>query len=116
MAKYYISFQTIANFINLPLSPNFRSILEMISRSDEFGLIRYHGDKGDLNKVNKHPEIRYKLKGKASGSSDKVFLMIQILLGSVSLNESASSYQPSGNELNMIIPEALRLSRGFLIP
>lgn len=109
MSQRSMKFQTMVNFIKLQRSPSMRLILETLSSAEEFSSTRLTGDKGSLNAVNKHPEIRFKLKGKVSSASDKVFLMIQSVLGSVPFEEKKSLQLT--NELNGIMREATRVIR-----
>ncbi|TBU35674.1 P-loop containing nucleoside triphosphate hydrolase protein [Dichomitus squalens] len=64
-----------------------REILETISCSTEFSDIKFRsGEKQVYNKLRAHIDIRYPLK-KIDKPSDKVFILIQAILGAVNLSE-----------------------------
>jgi Sec63 Brl domain len=114
MASHCLSFNTMTNFIKLKEKPNMRSLLETLCSAEEFSATRFHQDKGNLNALNKHSEIRFKINGKVQTTSQKVNLLIQCLLGSVPLTTSDSKNSSMlSNETNLIMPEAVRVVRGI---
>ncbi|KAF5380937.1 hypothetical protein D9615_004089 [Tricholomella constricta] len=70
----------------LPDRPTLRELLEMISSSEELSDTKLRAsEKSALNKLRKHPDIRFEIK-RLEKTSDKVFLLIQAVLGGISLN------------------------------
>ncbi|KAL7753025.1 ATP-dependent DNA helicase MER3 [Sorochytrium milnesiophthora] len=95
MAKYYVKLQTVVNMTRLKQHPGLEEMLRCLSQAEEFSSTRYHaGEKGTLNELNKSELIRFPLKGKVKDLEDKIFLLLQVVLGSV---------QPSNDKLRPII-------------
>ncbi|KAL5529500.1 hypothetical protein ACEPAG_5485 [Sanghuangporus baumii] len=113
MSKYYIRQSTMGGILKISDRATIREILEVISCADELGDVRLRGsDKQVYNKMRDHPDIRYKIK-KVEKASDKAFIIIQAVLGGISL--SAPEYktadsQPALDALS-IFRHAARIAR-----
>ncbi|CDO73576.1 hypothetical protein BN946_scf185014.g46 [Trametes cinnabarina] len=85
MSKFYIRQATMVTILKLPDTASVREILEAISCADEFSDIKFRaGEKQVYNKLRIHQDIRYTLK-KIEKPSDKVFILIQAILGAINL-------------------------------
>ncbi|KAK0463719.1 uncharacterized protein EV420DRAFT_1729062 [Desarmillaria tabescens] len=86
MSKFYIRQATMRAILALPEQPSLRDILEMISASEELNESKIRAsEKTYLNKLRRHNDIRFEVK-KVEKTSDKTFLLIQAVLGGLSLN------------------------------
>ncbi|KAF8077800.1 Sec63 Brl domain-containing protein [Lyophyllum atratum] len=86
MSKFYIRQSTMGLILALPDRPTLRELLEMISSSEELSETKLRAsEKTALNRLRKHPDIRFEIK-KLEKTADKVFLLIQAVLGGISLN------------------------------
>ncbi|SJL00868.1 uncharacterized protein ARMOST_04182 [Armillaria ostoyae] len=86
MSKFYIRQATMKAILALPEQPSIRDILEMISASEELNESKIRAsEKTYLNKLRRHNDIRFEVK-KVEKTSDKTFLLIQAVLGGISLN------------------------------
>ncbi|KAK0497004.1 hypothetical protein EDD18DRAFT_1462647 [Armillaria luteobubalina] len=86
MSKFYIRQATMKAILALPEQPCIRDILEMISASEELNESKIRAsEKTYLNKLRRHIDIRFEVK-KVEKTSDKTFLLIQAVLGGISLN------------------------------
>ncbi|KAM6500407.1 Sec63 Brl domain containing protein [Amanita muscaria] len=92
--------------LKLTEKPSVRDILETVSLAEEFQELRIRtSDKTSLNKLRQHNDIRYGVK-KIEKTSDKVFIIIQAVLGGISLN--SPEYRTSDNQPHL---EALAIFR-----
>ncbi|KAL5532870.1 HFM1 [Sanghuangporus sanghuang] len=113
MSKYYVRQSTMGGILKISDRATIREILEVISCADELEDVRLRGgDKQVYNKMRDHPDIRYKIK-KVEKASDKAFMLIQAVLGGISL--SAPEYktadsQPALDALS-IFRHAARIAR-----
>ncbi|KAJ7085715.1 Sec63 Brl domain-containing protein [Mycena belliarum] len=86
MSKFYIRQSTMGLILALPERPTLRDILEMISASEELSETKLRSsEKTIFNRLRKHNDIRFEVK-KIEKTSDKVCLLIQAVLGGISLN------------------------------
>ncbi|ORE05888.1 P-loop containing nucleoside triphosphate hydrolase protein [Rhizopus microsporus var. microsporus] len=92
MDKYYIKFSTMASIVNKKDISSLRDVLELVSScQEEMETIRYNsGEKQFLNTIRNSPNIRYPL-GKVTSVADKVFLVLQCILGDVNLHNSGNT-------------------------
>ncbi|CEG75810.1 hypothetical protein RMATCC62417_10795 [Rhizopus microsporus] len=92
MDKYYIKFSTMATIINKKDISSLRDVLELVSScQEEMETIRYNsGEKQFLNTIRNNPNIRYPL-GKVTSVADKVFLVLQCVLGDVNLHNNGNT-------------------------
>ncbi|KAI9069106.1 P-loop containing nucleoside triphosphate hydrolase protein [Trametes sanguinea] len=89
MSKFYIRQATMMTVLKLPETASVREILEAISCADEFSDIKFRaGEKQVYNKLRIHQDIRFTLK-KIEKPSDKVFILIQAILGAINLADPA---------------------------
>ncbi|KAJ7172122.1 Sec63 Brl domain-containing protein [Mycena filopes] len=96
MSKFYIRQSTMGLILALPERPTLRDILEMISASDELSESKLRASEKNLyNKLRKHNDIRFEVK-KVEKTADKVFILIQSVLGGISLN--APEYKSSDSQ------------------
>ncbi|KAJ6531293.1 hypothetical protein B0H19DRAFT_1242397 [Mycena capillaripes] len=116
MSKFYIRQSTMGLILALPERPTLRDILEMISASDELSETKLRTSEKNVslgvapfypdvililqvyNKLRKHNDIRFEVK-KVEKTSDKVFLLIQAVLGGISLN--SPEYKSSDSQPNL---------------
>ena len=115
MAKNYLKFETMCNFVHLPVPAGLREILLCLCKSQELADTRFHKDKGALNNLKKHPDIRFKASGKVSSAEHKIDLLIQSTLGCVPLADSKKdqSYNLT-SEANIILGHAKRVGRALV--
>ncbi|CAG8457778.1 10751_t:CDS:10 [Ambispora leptoticha] len=94
MAKYYVKYKTMEEIAKLPSMASLCDILEMLSKAAEFSELRCHqGEKQVLNNLNKHPQIRFPLKGKVTRVDHKVYVMIQCTLGHIAFSDPKMGFQ-----------------------
>ncbi|KAI0748557.1 Sec63 Brl domain-containing protein [Daedaleopsis nitida] len=87
MSKFYVRQATMVQIIKLSDTATVREILEALSCSEEFSDIKFRsGEKQVYNKLRTHHDIRYTLK-KIEKPSDKVFILIQAILGAINLSD-----------------------------
>ncbi|RUS21409.1 Sec63 Brl domain-containing protein [Endogone sp. FLAS-F59071] len=88
MAKYYLKFKTMVQISEMQPHASLRDVLEILTKAEEYSELRFQqGEKQILNTLNKNPNIRFPLKGRATTVADKVFLLIQCNLGSIPLSD-----------------------------
>ncbi|KAG2755826.1 P-loop containing nucleoside triphosphate hydrolase protein [Suillus brevipes Sb2] len=86
MSKLYIRRATMKAILSLSPTASLREILEMISASEELSDLKLRsGEKQVYEKIRRHNDIRFAVK-KIQGTSDKVFLLMQAVLGGLPLN------------------------------
>ncbi|KAG1761698.1 Sec63 Brl domain-containing protein [Suillus occidentalis] len=86
MSKFYIRRATMEAILGLSPTASLREILEMISASEELSDLKLRsGEKQVYEKIRRHNDIRFAVK-KIQGTSDKVFLLMQAVLGGLPLN------------------------------
>ncbi|TPX51368.1 hypothetical protein SeLEV6574_g00353 [Synchytrium endobioticum] len=111
MAKYYLKFNTTVGILQVTKAI-LKDALVCLSRAEEFSDTRYRGDKTELNAINK--QIRFPIKGgKVREISDKVNILIQAVLGSISLENQKASGEFS-QQINAIFNIAPRIGRGMI--
>ncbi|KAG7092807.1 hypothetical protein E1B28_009123 [Marasmius oreades] len=87
MSKFYIRQKTMCSILALPEIPSLRDVLEMVSSAEELSESKLRGsEKSVYNKLRKHNDIRFEVK-KIEKTADKVFTLIQAVLGGISLND-----------------------------
>ncbi|KAG1789378.1 uncharacterized protein HD556DRAFT_1446994 [Suillus plorans] len=88
MSKFYIRRGTMKAILDLSPTASLRDILEMISTSEELSDLKLRsGEKQVYEKIRRHNDIRFAVK-KIQGTSDKVFLLMQAVLGGLPLNSA----------------------------
>ncbi|KAI9446595.1 P-loop containing nucleoside triphosphate hydrolase protein [Lactarius indigo] len=114
MSKYYMKQATMALIMNLPIKATLREMLEMLAASEEFSELKMRaGDKQVYNQLQEHIDIRFKIK-RIEKVADKVFLLIQAILGKVSLHATEYKSGESNALLDSVIVlrHASRIARG----
>ncbi|RKO98141.1 hypothetical protein CXG81DRAFT_11104, partial [Caulochytrium protostelioides] len=111
-AKFYLSYKTGVALSQVPpeKSHTLADIISLIVSCDEFEDTRFHQDKGILNALNKHPTIRFRIKGKIQQVTDKINLIIQATLGGTPLTEFKAATAATTLEINRIMQQAARLA------
>jgi ATP-dependent DNA helicase HFM1/MER3 len=103
-------------FIRLKAHASERDLLEAMSKSDEFGDVRFHSDKKLLNDINKDPGIKYPVVGRVTEIHQKVFLIIQSSIGGVSLEHADQQKATKSHSLSfdakLIMRNATRILKG----
>ncbi|CAG8433209.1 521_t:CDS:10 [Ambispora gerdemannii] len=109
MAKYYMKYRTMEEIVNLPRMSSLSNLLEMLSKAAEFSDLRCHqGEKQVLNNLNKHPQIRYPIKGKVTRVDHKVYVMIQCILGHIAFSDPKMGFQMN-IDANIILQHCPRI-------
>lgn len=112
MDIYYIRFPTMVRLMESETPESVRDTLDLISKSyEEMDTFRFNqGDKQFLNSVKNHNNIRFPVE-RVSNLSDKVFIMIQCLLGDISLNNNNSGTTLLAIEGSNIMKHSSRIAR-----
>ncbi|KAL0946540.1 hypothetical protein HGRIS_012747 [Hohenbuehelia grisea] len=99
MSKFYIRQSTMHLILNLPEKATLREMLEMLASADEFSDIKMRAsEKTPLNKLRRHDDIRFEVK-KVEKPWHKIFLLIQAVLGGISLN--SAEYKSGDSQPNL---------------
>ena len=110
MSRYYIKFPTMLRIVGTKTSCSLKEVLELLCSAEEFDDIRFHGDKTALNDLNKNADIRFKLVGRVKEVKDKVFILIQCVLGNIAIDKNTSY---SSTETNQIVHQSARILRAM---
>ncbi|CAO0800764.1 unnamed protein product [Mucor circinelloides] len=112
MDVYYIRFPTMVRLMESETPTSVRDTLELIGKShEEMETIRLNqGDKQFLNSIRNHNSIRFPL-DKVSNVADKVFMMIQCILGDISLNSNNGGSTLLSIEGSTIMKHSSRIAR-----
>ncbi|GAN10881.1 DEAD/DEAH box DNA helicase [Mucor ambiguus] len=112
MDVYYIRFPTMIRLMECETPASVRDTLELISKShEEIETIRLNqGDKQFLNSIRKHDNIRFPL-DKIATVADKAFVMIQCVLGDISLNNTNGGSTLLNIEASAIMKHSSRIAR-----
>ncbi|KIY66335.1 P-loop containing nucleoside triphosphate hydrolase protein [Cylindrobasidium torrendii FP15055 ss-10] len=116
MSKFYIKQATMAAILALPEKAGLRDILETISSAEEMNNSKMRAsDKTYLNKLKKHNDIRFGVK-KVETSADKVFLLLQAVLGGIPLSgpEYKTGDSQPQSEAFMVFKHVLRVARAVV--
>ncbi|EAU88744.2 ATP-dependent DNA helicase MER3 [Coprinopsis cinerea okayama7 len=99
MSKFYIRQNTMVDILATPPNASLRDLLELISRADEFSESKPRAtEKTVCNNLRKHPDIRFEVR-KVESAADKAFVLIQAVLGGISLN--SPEYHTSDCQLTL---------------
>ncbi|KAJ8087976.1 ATP-dependent DNA helicase MER3 [Marasmius tenuissimus] len=99
MSKFYIRQATMCSILALPETVNLRGVLEMISTSEELAESKLRGSERSVyNKLRKHNDVRFEVK-KMEKTSDKVFVLIQAVLGGIPLNDN--EYKTGDSQIHL---------------
>lgn len=112
MDIYYIRFPTMVRLMESKTPESVKDTLDLISKShEEMDTFRFNqGDKQFLNSIKNHDNIRFPV-DRISNLSDKVFIMIQCLLGDISLNNSNGGTTLLAIEGSNIMKHSSRIAR-----
>nr|DBA11282.1 TPA_inf: MER3 [Kalmanozyma brasiliensis] len=117
MSRFFLRHKTMLALIAMPLSAHTREILEAICEADEFGEQRMRqGEKGFLNDLRTHPEIRFPPR-QVSRVADKVSLLIQAHLSAINLSHVAKSGMGEASpymDIKRIFPHATRIAKAVV--
>ncbi|CCM03617.1 uncharacterized protein FIBRA_05759 [Fibroporia radiculosa] len=114
MSKFYVKQWTMNSILQLSDRASMRDILETISNAEEFSDIKIRsGEKQVYNKMRAHNDIRFQIK-KVEKPSDKIFLLIQAVLGCISLSDP--DYKKGDNNPTMegfsVFRHVVRIAKG----
>lgn len=102
MSRYYIAFETVCLFKEILPTYDMKDILSLLSRSKEFQEIRIRlGEKKKLNDMNKHPNMRFPLKGKVKSLENKIYIIIQASIGRVPFEDFALKQESSNAMISL---------------
>ncbi|KAF5357923.1 hypothetical protein D9756_001436 [Leucocoprinus leucothites] len=88
MSKFYVRQSTMASIMNLPEKLSLREVLEVIAAAEEFSTLRLRAsERAVYNELRTHNDIRFSVP-KVEKARDKVFLLLQAVLGNISLNST----------------------------
>ncbi|KAJ3837994.1 P-loop containing nucleoside triphosphate hydrolase protein [Lentinula raphanica] len=86
MSKFYLRQRTMGLILDISEKATMREVLDVVANADEFSEARLRAsEKSIYNKLRRHNDIRYEVK-KVERTSDKILLLIQAVLGGISLN------------------------------
>ncbi|KAH0833684.1 hypothetical protein AYO21_04430 [Fonsecaea monophora] len=86
MARYYVRFDTMKSFMQLPPKARMSEILSVLAQAKEFREVRMlAGEKSFYKEVNKAPEIKFPVKVDIALPAHKITLLIQSELGCAAL-------------------------------
>ncbi|KAF8499942.1 P-loop containing nucleoside triphosphate hydrolase protein, partial [Gautieria morchelliformis] len=112
MSKFYIRLSTMKSILKLSNKSTIRDLLELISSAEEMSDVRLRaGEKQVYKKMSDHNDIRYRVK--VEKAADKVFIIMQAMLGGISLNSpeyKTADSQPYLDAL-AIFKHAARIAR-----
>ncbi|KAI8141933.1 Sec63 Brl domain-containing protein [Fennellomyces sp. T-0311] len=87
MDRYYIKLGTMITILKAERCSSIKDVLSLVSKAEEFEFMRFTtGEKPFLNAIQKNANIRFPISGKVATIADKVFLVIQCVLGDISLH------------------------------
>ncbi|KAI8973261.1 hypothetical protein BDF20DRAFT_881380 [Mycotypha africana] len=110
MDRYYLKFLTMINILEASNPASVRDTLELLSKShEELDTVRFNaGEKQFLNTLKNHVNMRFPI-DKVSTVADKIFLLVQCILGDIPLYNSGSSILLL--EANTIIKHLSRITK-----
>ena len=87
MARYYVQFETMKEFLALPPKAKISETLSAISKAAEFKDVRFRaGEKNMYKNLNKNGSIKFPIPGDPTANkAHKVSLIIQSVLGAIEL-------------------------------
>lgn len=112
MDVYYMQFPTMVRLMECETPTSVKDTLELVSKShEEMETIRLNqGDKQFFNSIRNHNNIRFPL-DKVANAADKVFMMIQCVLGDISLNNTNGGSTLLNIEGSAIMKHSSRIVR-----
>ncbi|KAF8643832.1 hypothetical protein AX16_008849 [Volvariella volvacea WC 439] len=102
--------------LSLPERPSMRSMLELLSNAEELNISSLRSsEKQIFNKLRRHNDIRFELQ-RIDKTPDKVFLLIQAVLGGISL--SSAEFKSGDSQLQLeavsIFKHVTRIARAIV--
>ncbi|KAJ3786903.1 hypothetical protein GGU10DRAFT_386257 [Lentinula aff. detonsa] len=95
-ASFYLRQRTMNLILDISERATMREVLDVIANADEFSESRLRAsEKTIYNRLRRHNDIRYEVK-KVERTSDKTLLLIQAILGGISL--SAPEYRSNDSQ------------------
>ncbi|CAA7271574.1 unnamed protein product [Cyclocybe aegerita] len=114
MSKYYIRRATMDLILNLPQHSSLREILEIICSAEEFQDVKLRSSEKTLfQRLSKDIDIRFPVK-KVEKTSDKVFLLVQAVLGGISWNDYKTTESQPHLEAYSVFKYIARIARATL--
>ncbi|KAI9244847.1 Sec63 Brl domain-containing protein [Phascolomyces articulosus] len=87
MDRYCIRLETMVTILKSENCVSIKDVLSLVSLAKEFEAMRFTvGEKPFLNSLQNNVNIRFPIQGKVATISDKIFLVIQCVLGDISLH------------------------------
>ncbi|KAF4615166.1 hypothetical protein D9613_003174 [Agrocybe pediades] len=116
MSKYYIRRATMELILEMPEKPTLREILQTICGAEEFQDVKLRAsEKAAFNALRKDVDIRFEVK-KVEKTADKVFLLVQAVLGGITFNNPNYKSVDSQPHLEAfsVFKHIVRVARGAL--
>lgn len=114
MSRFFIRHRSMLALMEIPDGANTRAILEAVSEAEEFGDQRMRqGEKGFLNSLRTHAEIRFPPR-QVARVADKVMLLIQANLSAINLMQLSKPAAGEANpylDMRRIFPHATRIAK-----
>ncbi|SNX84863.1 related to HFM1 - DNA/RNA helicase [Melanopsichium pennsylvanicum] len=114
MSRFFIRHKSMLALMGIPEGANTRAILEAIAEAEEFGDQRMRqGEKGFLNGLRTHAEIRYPPR-QIVRVADKVSLLLQAHLSAINMMQVSKPAAGEANpylDVKRIIPHAVRIAK-----
>ncbi|KAK5052748.1 hypothetical protein LTR84_002614 [Exophiala bonariae] len=115
MAKYYVSFDTMKLFMELPPKAKLSEILAILVQAREFKDVRMSaGEKSFYKEINKAPEIKFPINVDIALQAHKISLLIQAELGNVTLpdrDQYKKLHQQHRLDKSIVFAQSSRLIR-----
>jgi ATP-dependent DNA helicase HFM1/MER3 len=98
MARYYLQFETMRNFLALPPRAKISEILSALTQAAEFKDIRFRsGEKPVYKELNKNSSIKFPIPVNIDLTAHKVSLVIQSILGGIELPDENGKHRVEYN-------------------
>ncbi|GAA5900381.1 DNA helicase [Sporobolomyces salmoneus] len=111
MSRFYISHPTFVALKSMPHGANMRSLLETISKAEEFSSFRLRqGEKSVLAKVNKM--IRFPVE-KVATTADRIMILLQVVLEGIAGADIKTENVNPLLEISAIWPSAVRIAKAI---
>ncbi|KAF9482801.1 P-loop containing nucleoside triphosphate hydrolase protein [Pholiota conissans] len=113
MSKLYLRRATMDTLLSIPKQASLREILEGICGAEEFHDVKLRAsEKANFNKLRKDQDIRFEVTKRVETTTDKVFLLVQAVLGGINLNEYKGPDSQPQLEAFCIFKHVARIARG----
>ncbi|KAF2724757.1 P-loop containing nucleoside triphosphate hydrolase protein, partial [Polychaeton citri CBS 116435] len=113
MARYYLQFDTMKRFLELPPKAKLSELLSAISQAAEFNEVRFRaGEKAVYKALNANGSIKFPIPVSLELPAHKVSLIVQAVLGVVELPSEESKFRVEfAGSKSFIMHQAPRLIR-----